>query len=54
MNIKINKDVEALSQWLIGNKLILNVKKTKCMIFHHENMIVDYRNVGLIIDNNTT
>ena len=24
------------------------------MIFHHKSMIVDYRNVELIIDNNTT
>ena len=27
MSIKINKDLEALSQWLIDNKLTLNVKK---------------------------
>ena len=54
MNIKINKDLEALSQWLMGNKLTLNVKKTKYMIFHYKNMIVDYRNVELIIYNNTT
>ena len=35
-----NKDLETLSQWLN-------------MIFHHKNMIVYYRNVELIIDNNT-
>ena len=54
MSIKINKDLEALSQWLIDKKLTLIVKKNKYMIFHHKNMIVDYRNVELIIDNNTT
>ena len=53
MKIKINKDLEALSQWLINNKLTLNVKKTKYMIFHHKNMIVDYRNVELVNDNCT-
>ena len=47
------KDLEALSQWLIDNKLTLNLKKTKYMIFHHKNMIVNYRNVELIIGNNT-
>ena len=53
MSIKINKDLEALSQWLIDNKLTINVNKGKNMIFLHKNMIVDYRNVELIIDNNT-
>ena len=33
MSVKINKDLEALSQWLIDNKLTLNVKETKYMIF---------------------
>ena len=54
MSITINKDLEALSQWLIDNKLTLNVKKTKYMTFHHKNLIVDYRNIELIINNKTT
>ena len=29
------------------------LKKTKYMIFHHKNMIVDYRNAEFIIDSNT-
>ena len=49
---KINKDLEALSKWFIVNKLTLKVKKTTFMIFL-KNMIVDYRNVELIIYNNT-
>ena len=32
MSIKTNKDLEAISQWLIDNKFTLNVKKTKYMI----------------------
>ena len=53
MSIKINKDLEALGEWLIDHKLTPNVKKMQYMIFHHINMIVDYRKVELIIDNNT-
>ena len=30
----INRELHKISNWLSSNKLSLNVKKTKCMIFH--------------------
>ena len=53
MSIKINKDLEALRQWLIDKRLTLNFRRNTYRIFYHKNIIVDYRNVELIIDNNT-
>ena len=34
MSIKINKDLEALSQWLIDKKVTFNVKKHKFIFFN--------------------
>ena len=44
----VNKELSEIKEWLVVNKLSLNVKKTKYMIFHHpqrriENMIPDLR-----------
>ena len=33
----INKELENVNTWLKVNKLILNIEKTKCMIFHSPN-----------------
>ena len=33
----INRELEKVYDWLIVNKLSLNIKKTKCMIFHTPN-----------------
>ena len=53
MSIKVNKDLETPNQRSTDGKLILNVKRTEYMIFHHKNMILDYNHVLLIIHNNT-
>ena len=44
----VNNELSEIQEWLVVNKLSLNVKKTKYMIFHHpqrkiENMIPDLR-----------
>ena len=40
----VNNELSEIQEWLVINKLSLNVRKTKCMVFHHprrkiENMI---------------
>ena len=38
----INNELENVNRWLVSNKLSLNVKKTKYMIFHkHDNNVTD-------------
>ena len=37
----INKELDNILQWLNTNKLSLNVKKTKCMIFHYRQRKMD-------------
>lgn len=39
--------LQELSKWLIGNKLELNVKKTKCVIFRAKNKQLDFAPVLL-------
>ena len=33
-HIEINKELNKVNTWLKVNKLLLNVEKTKCMLFH--------------------
>lgn len=33
LNCYINQDLERLSEWLEENNLVLNVSKSKCMLF---------------------
>ena len=33
LNVYINQDLECLSAWLEANNLVLNVSKTKCLLF---------------------
>ena len=39
---RINLEIDKINIWLASNKLSLNVKKTKCMVFHTTNKKVDY------------
>ena len=39
---KLNQDLKSLSQWLKANKLSLNVKKTKLIIFRRKAADIDY------------
>ena len=38
----MSQDLKNLSQWLKANKLSLNVKKTKLLIFHPKKTKLDY------------
>ena len=38
----INEELKGISDWLAINKLSLNAKKTKFMIFHHRQKRIDY------------
>ena len=44
ISANINKELQAISDWLKLNKLSLNVKKTKYMLFHHRQ-----RNINSLI-----
>lgn len=33
LKVKINSDLEKVSKWLINNKLLINVSKSKCILF---------------------
>ena len=46
----INNELAKIWEWLIANKLTLNTKKTKYMVFHTNQRIVTYPN--LVINNN--
>ena len=48
----INAELKKVSDWLCSNKLSLNVKKTKCMVFHTAQRKVNYpfltlNNIGI-------
>lgn len=36
MNKQMNEDLACLFEWFISNKLVMNVKKTQFMLFHHK------------------
>ena len=38
----INVELEKVSTWLSSNKLSLNVKKTKFMVFHPNQKVLEY------------
>ena len=40
--IKINNELSKISEWLSSNKLSLNIKKTKFMVFQTPQRRVDY------------
>ena len=48
LKVKLQADLDNLSLWLIANKPVLNVKKTKCMILTPRNTVI-YHNVNLSI-----
>ena len=66
----INKELSNIHQWLTSNKLSLNIKKSKCMVFHTTKKkneysdlnindiaiekIYQFRFLGLYINNNLT
>ena len=44
---KINRQLNTISEWLLSNKLSLNIKKTKYMVFHTNQTRVLYPNLYL-------
>ena len=47
LNIKINNEIQKIDDWLLVNKLSLNVSKTKGMIFHTPNKQVQYPEIKI-------
>ena len=47
----INKELQAIYEWLCVNKLSLNIPKTKFMMFHHRQRVIDHLVPSLKINN---
>ena len=47
----INSELRLITDWLCLNKLSLNAKKTKMMIFHHRQKDISKLNLQLSINN---
>ena len=45
--IVINAELEKVNKWLFSNKLSLNIKNTKFMVFHHNQKQVQYSNIKI-------
>ena len=45
--VVINAEFEKVNKWLCSNKLSLNIKKTKFMVFHHNQKQVQYPNITI-------
>ena len=43
----INNELSKVSQWLVANKLSINVTKTKYMVFHLHKKVVTYPDLQL-------
>ena len=41
----INKKLSNIQQWFTSNKLSLNIKKTKCMVFHTTKKKIEYPDI---------
>ena len=50
LNVKINDDLQALSNWLKSNKISLNATKTEVIIFRSKRKKLD-KNLNLFLDN---
>ena len=44
---EINRQLNTINEWLLSNKLSLNIKKTKYMVFHTNHRRVLYPNLYL-------
>ena len=45
--LTINNELQKITDWLSSNKLSLNIKKTKCMVFHSNRKKVNYPNLKI-------
>ena len=48
---EINRQLNTISEWLLSNKLSLNIKKTKYMVFHTNQRRVLYPNISKYDEN---
>ena len=49
----INVELANINNWLLLNKLSLNVNKTKCILFHHKSNPIVYDDVYIAINSNS-
>ena len=49
-NISINGELLKVNDWLVTNRLSLNVNKTKCMIFHNSQKDISNFSLNLILN----
>ena len=43
LELQVNRDLEKINQWLIANKLFVNMTKTEYMIIASDNRLSNYR-----------
>ena len=43
----LNRELQKVHTWLLINKLSINIKKTKFMVFHNKNKYINYKTVKL-------
>ena len=46
-SVNENAELENINKWLCSNKLSLNIKKTKFMVFHQNQKQVQYPNINI-------
>ena len=46
-DMQLNDELHKVSEWLLVNRLSINTDKTKCMIFHQYNKIIEIPNVTI-------
>ena len=47
---QVSNEINKVYQWLCANKLSLNIKKTKVMIFHNKNKVINYNQDIKLLD----
>ena len=53
VSILINSELNKIADWLAVNKLSLNVRKTKFMIFHCHQRVITENDIPCLMINNT-
>ena len=53
ISTSINSELNKITDWLAINKLSLNVKKTKFMIFHYRQRVITENDIPCLVINNT-
>ena len=53
ISTSINSELNKIADWLVVNKLSLNVQKTKFMIFHYRQRVITENDIPCLVINNT-